>query len=321
MKKSTEATPALKMSDAELAAAFMGKGTIASSLASQAENPSLPKAIASKATWKGTLTFGLITFAVKTYTATSLGDHKIAFKQIGKSSAPLKQAMTDATTGAIVEKSAIQRGYEHTPGQFVTISDEELQACEISSDKMMEVSEFVPASQIDPIYFEKTEYLAPDKGAESPFGLLRAGLVATGRVAVVEFSSKGRLNTAVVRPVTLPGGLKGLALHHMFYENEVRDFNGWNNVPDAPQQLVDVAVQLIEQKRSDFDSSKYFDKYSANVRRMVNAKVAGQPVPSVAHKVEPITSTDDLMSQLLASLEAMKSDPKLAKVAKDTVTR
>lgn len=263
-----------------------------------ARRPAGEKQVATKAGWTGTLAFSLLSIPVKSYTATD--QDRVNFNQIHDDCRnQLNQRMYCPVCDEMVSSDHIVKGYKHNE-TFYTVTKEELEACEPASEELMEISSFVPAAQIDPIRIEKSYFIGPDKGGERAFALLRAGMEKTNRVAVVKFTSRGRENVAYIRPY----GDNGLVMHYMYYENEVRDFNGWYNVPAAAQlndAEVKLTAQLIDALGDDFDPTAYSDSYNANVREMLSNKVAGKQPKAIAKKAAP-APTNDLMEALKASM-------------------
>jgi DNA end-binding protein Ku len=271
------------------------------------EPPILEKPFATKATWVGTLTFGLVTMPIKTYTATK--EDTLSFNMLHSVKCPnrLKQGdMKCSCCDAVVAKADSVKGYEHRPGEFVIVNKEELEACAPLGDKIVEITEFVNASDVDPIYFQSTDFVAPDKAGEKPFAILRAGMVKLNKVALGKVVMRGRELTVVIRPY----GTNGLAMSYMFFENEVRAFEGWDKVPSVVNDReTAIAVQLIEAMSDDFKPETKFDSYAVNVKNLLKAKIAGEVEPVVEKKAQ-MPKTTDLMAALEASLTAAAKSKK-----------
>jgi DNA end-binding protein Ku len=326
-KKNTTATAEVK-APVSLTDLFMPKPK---SVAGTVVAPKLIPEVAEKSTGKFMLTFGPVTIPVAVYKATDT--RTIAFNQLhdeckGKLSraqaevareiAPAtetSEAITVAETASMhcktcnvaVTNDHIVKGHELTPGQFVEITAEELAGCKVARTDTMTVSEFVPVEQIDPILFEKTSFLAPqakgDAVANSGFALLRDVMKKMNRVAVVTFAAKGREVVAVLRPYRNRDGQEGIVMHELFYDYEVRDFNGWNSVPDSNDEMVEAAAQLMERDYAgDFEPSEHSDSFTENVRNVLYAKSQNAPVPTFALPAAPVKSGIDLMAALKASL-------------------
>jgi DNA end-binding protein Ku len=307
--------------------------------------PALTPDVAEKSTGKFMLTFAGVALPVAVYKATDT--RTIAFNQLhdeckGKLSraqaevtrelAPAtntSEAITVAETASMhckacnvaVTSDHIVKGHELTPGQFVEITAEELTACKVARTDTMTVIEFVPVEQIDPTLYEKTSFLAPqsksDDQANMGFALLRDVMKKLNRVALVTFASKGREVVAVLRPYRNRDRQEGIVMHELFYDYEVRDFNGWNSVPsESNETMLNQAAELMElQLCGDFEPSEHSDSFTQNVRNVLYAKAQNAPVPTFALPAAPVQS-NNLMAALTASLAAAKAAPARVKKAK-----
>jgi len=246
----------------------------------------------------GTITFGLVSIPIKVYTATQ--SKSVHFNMLHASDkGRLKQHYTCAVCGEHVERGDTVRGYEYQRGHYVVLSNEELAGLEQKSDRSIEIEEFVPLDKVDPIYFERSQYLGPDKGGHKAYRLLREAMRESGRVAVGRFSTRGREQLVLLRPTH-----EGLILHGLYYADEVRGF-GDIELPDAeafkPGEL-ELAEQLIEHlARPSFDPARFEDEYRRSVLAAIERKVAGQEI--VAAPAEPAREQIiDLVAALKASL-------------------
>jgi DNA end-binding protein Ku len=255
--------------------------------------------MAARAIASGTITFGLVSVPVKLYSGTQ--SKSLSFNLLHeKDKSRLRQQYVCATCGEVVERSAMVKGYEYAKDQYAVLTDEELKALERQSDQTIEIEEFVPIAQVDPIYFDRTYLLGPDKGGAKAYRLLGAAMQRAGKGAVAKFSTRGKQQLVLVRHT--PGGLM---LHSLFYADEVRDFGDIEHVEEItlkPNE-VDLAVQLIEQLASDtFEPGKYEDEYRKRALEVIEQKVAGQEVV-VAAPHAPKGQIIDLMEALKASLD------------------
>ena len=272
------------------------------------------KETAAKAGWTGVLTFGLMVFPVKTYKATDTDAVKM--NQLHDSChTKLNRKMWCSKCNTEVTSDHIVSGHEYEEGQFVTVYEEEKEALKVDpTEKKLEVLNFVPASQIDPIFYESTDYVAPDKGGEMPFALLRAAMIAKQVVAVAHRVKGGRDQHVVIRPI----GTNGLAMSYLYYEHEVRNFEKWpttNFNDEKSAKLIKAAGTLIDSMTDDFDCimEGKNDSYNQNLKMLIASKIpeSGVVVPVVTVTAAPTPSTD-----LLAALEASLSlAPKKAKRA------
>lgn len=263
---------------------------------------------AKTATFTGTLTaFGLMTFPVKTYKATDADS--VSFNQVHKradgSIAQLKQgSMTCSVDGTAVAKENILKGFK-VGDKFITVTQAEIDAQKPAKEENMTLTEFIDSTDIDPVFYESTEFIAPDKGGEKPFALLLAGMKQTGKVAKGIRVKGGREQVFVARPY----GQNGIAISFLFADYEVRSFDKWTAVAVSGEE-VELAATLIERYEAKFTPAKE-DRFLANVRRMLEAKSAGVAVPTPEVTAAPST-TVDLMAALKASLAAAPASKKAA---------
>src|SRR5512145_1259542 len=252
-----------------------------------------------RATSSGTISFGLVSIPVKVYPATrSKGVHFNMLHATDRSR--LKQQYVCATCGEVVERSATVRGYEYARDQYVVLSEEELKALETKSDKAIEIEEFIPIEKVDPVYFDSSQLLGPDKGGQKAYRLLNEAMVTMGRVAVGRFRTRGREQLVLIRPRG-----RGLVLHGLFYADEVASFEDVEFGDDVQLRAgeLELAQQLIEQLSGErFDPQKYEDRYRQAVLAAVDRKIAGQEVV-VAEAPESREQIIDLVAALKRSLE------------------
>ncbi len=261
--------------------------------------------MAAHAIASGTISFGLVSVPVKLYAATK--SKSVSFNLLhGKDKARLRQQYLCAACGEVVERSAMVKGYEYAKDQYAILSEEELRALEQKTEQAIEIEEFVPISEVDPIYFDKTYLLGPDKGGHKAYRLLRDAMEKAGKGAVAKFSTRGKQQLVLLRQAQ-----GGLMLHALFYADEVRGFDEIDRgegVTLKPGEL-DLAVQLITQLGSpSFDPSKYEDEYRKKVLDLIEQKVAGKEVVATS-AVAPRAQVIDLMEALKASLAAKHAQP------------
>ena len=246
-----------------------------------------------------TISFGLVSVPVNLYSS-SESKSSISFNMLHKKCGyRLKQQYICTKDGAIVPREEMVKGYEFAKGQYVLFSPEELKALEEKATQTVDITEFVPAEKIDPVYFDKPYYLGPDKGGERAYRLLSKAMEQTGRWALAKYAARGRQYLVLVRPVA--GG--GLAMQQLHYADEVRPFSDVG-VPDVDVKDVELklAVQLTEQvATSTFNPENYSDEAKQRVLSLIEKKVAGQEV-SFAPVEEPKTQIIDLMEALKASI-------------------
>src|SRR5207247_8348271 len=247
----------------------------------------------------GTISFGLVSIPVKLYTAAS--SQSISFHMLhAKCGNRIRQQrFCPVCNEVVVERDGLVRGYEFARDQYVRFKDEELEALEGEASQAIEISEFVPLSTVDPIYFEKGYYLGPDKGGEKPYRLLAEAMNKAGKVALAKFVMRGKENLVLIRPAR-----EGLMLHTMYFADEIRDFGEVDKGADAkvkPGEL-DLAERLVGELSSEaFRPEQYADEYRTRVLEVVESKVEGREVTSLAPQAQR-TQVIDMMEALKQSL-------------------
>jgi len=247
-----------------------------------------------------TISFGLVAIPVKLYSAT-VSSERIAFNLLRqKDGSRVKQQYIAVNDGKPVERSEMTKGYEFAKDQYVMFSAEELKALEDETTHTIDITEFVPIESIDPVYFDGTYFLAPDKGGAKPYSLLATALKDAKQCAVGRWISRGKEHIIVLRP--LDGGL---ALHQLHFKAEVRTMKelGIELTPVAAPELK-LANQLIEQLASKrFDPNEFADEHRVRVQAAIERKVQGKEVTLAA--AEPRaggSNVVDLLDALKASL-------------------
>ncbi len=258
-----------------------------------------------RATSSATISFGLVSIPIKVYTATS--SKSVHFNMLhAADNSRLKQHYTCSTCGEIVPRDATVRGYEYPRGQYVVMSEDELKALEKKSDRTIEIEDFVPIERVDPIYFDRSNLLGPDKGGQKAYRLLNESMMLMGKVAVGRFSTRGRQQLVLIRPMQ-----RGLVMHGLYYADEVRSFDDIEFGDDVELKAgeVELANQLIEQlSREDFAPERYEDDYRQAVLEAIDRKVAGEEVV-VMPKTEAREQIIDLVAALKQSLSEKGEKP------------
>jgi DNA end-binding protein Ku len=257
----------------------------------------------------GTISFGLVSIPVKLYTAAS--SESPSFNLLhAKCGNRIRQQRLCPVCNEVVERDDLVRGYEFAKDQYVRIADDELKALEGEASKAIEISEFVPLSTVDPVYFEKSYYLGPDKGGEKPYRLLAEAMAQAGKVALAKFVMRGRENLVVLR-----SSQNGLMLHAMYFADEVRDFGEIEKGESAKISGAEtnLAMRLIDELSTDqFKPEQYEDEYRQRVMDLVNSKAEGKEI-TVVEPVAQRAQVIDLMAALKESLG--KREPKDKKPA------
>ena len=251
-----------------------------------------------------TVSFGLVAIPVKLYTATQSAN-AISFNFLHKTcGSRLRQQYLCLKHGSVVEREDMVKGYEFAKDQYVTFTPEEIKALEEAGTHSVDISEFVPVESVDPMYFDKTYYLAPDKGAAKPYGLLTEALKQAKLCAIGRWASRGKGYVVLLRPV---GDV--LTLQQLHFASDVRTPADIEvPKPDVKPAELKLAQQLIQQQTSErFDPSAYTDEVRARIEAEIQKKVEGKEI-SVS-EVAPAGEGKviDLMEALRASLEKAES--------------
>jgi DNA end-binding protein Ku len=248
-----------------------------------------------------TLSFGLVAIPVKLYSAAQSGSG-VSFNLLHKDcGSRLKQQYLCLKHGTVVERDDIVKGYEFAKDQYVTFTPAEIKALEEVGSHSVDITEFVPIESIDPMYFDKAYYLAPDKGAAKPYGLLVEALKETKRCAVGRWAARGKAYIVMLRPV---GDV--LTMQQLYFAADVRPTSELEvPKPDVKPAELKLARQLIDQQSTDrFDPSAYTDELRARIEAEIQKKVEGKEI-SVSESAPETGSGKviDLMEALRASLE------------------
>jgi len=253
-----------------------------------------PRAIATL-----TVSFGLVSIPVKLYSATE-ASHAISFNLLHKGcGSRLKQQYLCVKEEVPVSREDMVKGYEFAKDQYVVFTPEELKTMEEAGTHAAEISEFVPIESIDPVFFDKAYYLAPDKGGAKPYALFARALRESKRCAIGRWGARGKQYIVMIRPIQ-----DGLVMQQLLYPGEVRSIKDIeitkSEVKDAELKL---AQQLIEQQAVDtFDPAPYVDEVRARIETAVQKKVEGQEF-TMAEAPQGGAQVIDLMEALRASLE------------------
>ena len=252
-----------------------------------------------------TVSFGLVAIPVKLYTATQSAN-TISFNLLhGKDGSRLKQQYVCQKEGVVVERDDIVKGYEFAKDQYVRFTPEEIKALEEVGSHAVEISEFVPIESVDPVYYDKTYYLAPDKGATKPYALLTEALKQSGRCAVGRWATRGKGYIVILRPI---GDV--LAMQQLHYAADVRPASEVE-IPksDVKPAELKLAQQLIDQQAAaGFDPTAFKDETRARIEAAIQKKVEeGTEISVTERPAEGEGKVIDLMDALRASLERSES--------------
>jgi DNA end-binding protein Ku len=259
-----------------------------------------------RAIWSGAISFGLVNVPVKLYSATS--PKTVRFHQLSaKTGARIRQKRVDPSTDEEVPYEDIVKGYEITPDHYVLIAPEELEALDPKATKTIDVEDFVDLSEIDPIYYDHSYYLAPSTGGAKAYRLLLDAMRDTGKVGIGLVVLRSKQQLCALRP---NGDV--LTLSTMLFGDEVLapdrldELDTIGDAEASPRELK-MAGQLIESLSTEFDPSKYHDEYRERVLELIEKKAAGEEIAVQPEAEEPEVAPD-LMAALEASLAALKDD-------------
>jgi DNA end-binding protein Ku len=250
----------------------------------------------------GTISFGLVTIPVKLY-STGESAAGIQLNMLHKKcGSRLKQQYICPVDNEVVGRDEMIKGYEYAKGQYVLFTEEELKALTPEATNSIDIAEFVPLDQVDPIYYEKATYLGPDRNGDRPYRLLSEAMKKTGRAALARYAARGKDYLVLLRPFQ-----EGLLMQQLRYSDELRAFS---EVPLAPAEVKEpelkLAVQLIEQIATDeFRPESYEDHVRLRTRDLIEQKVQGQEI-TAAPQEAPKAQVIDLMEALKASLAASR---------------
>lgn len=258
-----------------------------------------------RAMWKGSISFGLVSIPVKMYGATST--HDISFRQVRRTDGSrVKYKRVAEADGEVVEYSDIAKGYELPDGRMIVLTDEDMEQLPLPTKKTVEVLEFVPLDQVDPILYNKSYYLEPDTNAGlKPYLLLREALESSDMVAVVKVTIGTREQMATIR---VREGV--LTMSTLLWSDEIRkpEFGFLGEDLELRPQEVKMAQSLVASMESDFDPDEFSDEYEKALDELVEAKLEGNEVvsPAVGEGAEEKDNVVDLMAALQASIDRAK---------------
>jgi DNA end-binding protein Ku len=246
------------------------------------------------------ISFGLVSIPVKMYTATETS-RAISFNLLHKGcGSRLKQQYLCAKEDIPVAREDMIKGYEFAKDQYVMFEPEELKALEEAGTHAADITEFVPIEAVDPVYFDKAYYLAPDKGGAKPYALFARALRESKRCALGRWAARGKQYIVMIRPVE-----DGLVMQQLLYADEVRSIRDLE-IPSAEVKAAELklAQQLIDQQTSEtFDPSAYTDEVRARIEAAVQKKVEGEQITLAEEPERGGAQIIDLMEALRASLD------------------
>lgn len=258
------------------------------------------------------ISFGLVTIPVKLY-STGESAAGIQFNMLHKKcGSRLRQQYICPVDNEVVGREDMIKGYEYSKGQYVLFSEDELKALVPEPTNAVEITEFVPLDQVDPIYYERSYYVGPDKGGDRPYRLLSEAMKQTGRAALARYVARGKDQFVLLRPFE-----EGLIMQQLRYSDELRAFS---EVPIGPAEVrepeLKLAVQLIEQIATDeFKPEEYEDTQRHQVRALIDRKIQGEEITATPAP-QPKAQVIDLMAALKASLASAQPQAEKASTGK-----
>jgi len=258
--------------------------------------------------WKGHITFGLVSFPVRLFSAAR--SETISFNQLHKDdNSRIRQVTYCQLEDKPVPRTELVKGYEYEKDRYVVIDDEDIKKVAPKTAKVMEILEFVKAADVDPVYLESSYYVAPDEGGEKPYALLFQAMRESNYFAVAKVAMHNREHVIVLRP-----GAKGILSHTMFYQDEIRQVDEFRTDTSlVKDKELDMAKMLISSLEAEFEPQKYHDGYRENLRQMIEAKIEGKKVVETpeAH-IAPVI---DIMEALKKSLAEKRKPAQVATAA------
>ncbi|MGN0065561.1 MAG: Ku protein [Nocardioides sp.] len=258
-----------------------------------------------RAIWKGAVSFGLVNVPVRLYSATE--SHDVSFRQVhAKDGGRIRYQRICAVDGEEVAYADIAKGYETEDGEMVILTDEDMAELPLTSSREIAVEKFVPSEQIDPMLFEKSYYLEPEKTGAKPYALLRQALLDADRVAVVTVALRQRTTIAVLRVRPTENG-DVIVLQTMMWPDEVRTPDFSVDGGEVKEAEVTMARMLVETLAGDFDPEEFSDDYAEAVQALVDAKVSGGEVQRTETSTKSSAEVIDLLAALQKSVAAAKT--------------
>ena len=249
--------------------------------------------------WKGHLTFGLVSFPVKLYSAAR--SESISFNQLHKADhSRVRQVLYCAAEDKPIPRTEIVKGYEYEKDRYVVIEDEEIKKVAPQTAKVMEIQEFVKADAVDPIYLETSYYMAPDEAGEKPYALLFDALRKSGYMGIAKVTMHNREHVVILRP-----GANGVLMHTMYYNHEIRKVDEFRtDLSLVKEKELALAQSLVEALAAEFEPDKYKDTYRENLLQMIESKKEGKEV---------VATPEPRQEKVVDILEALKASLAVAK--------
>jgi DNA end-binding protein Ku len=251
--------------------------------------------------WKGTISFGLVNIPIALGVATQRSDVK--FRTLdAETNQPIRQQMvSSARDDAVVERTETVKGYEVGKGQFVVISDEELESVAVERRRTIDIVSFIDIGEVDPVYYDRTYWVAPQEAAAKPYTLLLEALKRTGKAAVGKIVLSSKEHLVLLRPSG-----EALAIELLFYPEDVRagsrdEIEEVVQATDVSDAELGMAEQLVESLSRPFDPEEFENEHKRDLMQLIERKLAGEEI-TAAPEPEKREQAPDLMAALQASL-------------------
>ena len=263
--------------------------------------------------WKGTISFGLVNIPIALGVATQRSDVK--FRTLdSETNQPIRQQMvSSARDDAVVERTETVKGYEVGKGQFVVVTDEELESVAVERRRTIDIVSFIDIDDVDPVYYDRTYYVAPQEAANKPYTLLLQALRETGKAAVGKIVLSSKEHLVLLRPSG-----DALAIELLFYPEDVRPKDEIEEIVSGTKVSkpeLDMAKQLVDSLSRPFDPEEFENEHKRDLMALIEKKLSGEEI-TVAPEPERREPVPDLMAALQASLEQAKGDKRKGGAAK-----
>jgi len=258
-----------------------------------------------RALWKGSLAFGLVNIPVELHTA--VRDHRPRFRMLhAKDKSPIQFTRVCAREGKPVAWEDLVKGFEYSKGHFVILTKEDFEAAAVEKTRTIDILDFVEAQEIDDRFFETPYYLAPSKGGERAYALLRQAMRDTGRIGIAKFILRDALHLAAIEVIG-----DAIVLTMMRFADELVDAGGLSLPADSAvrKQELEIAKMLVNNLNAPWDPSKYTDEYRDNLMRIIKGKMKGKTVELESREAPREGKVIDLMERLRASLAQTSASP------------
>lgn len=252
--------------------------------------------------WKGAVSFGLVNIPIKMFAATE--DRKISFRQLHVlCENPIRYQKWCPHCNRAVERQDIIRGYEFARGKFVLVSQADLEQIPVRTARTIDILDFIAMEEVDPIYFNRSYFLGPDKGGEKAYFLLEKALSTKGRVAIAKVTLRSKENLALLRPY------RGVVIMEtLYYPEEIRPATDLETgtFHELDEREIELALQLIDNLTVSFDPERYRDNYRESLMDLIEARIQGKEISQP--EVPEDEGIIDLVDALKASLEASEQE-------------